>query len=188
MTAPNRRRTFWVAGILAVANLATYLAYTVPRSLRKRNVATRVEQLRVELSQERARVADLRSRAEAIVANRKESRTFLEDRVAGAEASLVPILAEVESLAREQGLAVGTQGFARETVKGLPLDKFEINMPVTGTYEQVARLVQQLERSTFFLTLDEIGARQQGSEGEGTVALNLLFSAYFKAGAEAAPR
>lgn len=188
MSAFTRRFVFWAAALLAAANVAVYLAYTLPRSLQKRNVASRVDQLRVELTDQRTRVADLRARTEAIVANRKESHAFLEDRVKGPGTSLVPLLAEVESLAKQQGLKVGNQGFSREGVKGLPLERFAITMPVTGTYDQVAGLVQQLERSTYFVTLDQIGARTGGNVGEGTVELDLSFSAYFKAAPEVATR
>jgi Tfp pilus assembly protein PilO len=188
MSGSSRRKMFWAAGLLAAANVAAYVAYTLPRSLQKRNVASRVDLLKVELAEERTRTADLRARSESIVANRTESRSFLEDHVARPGTSLVPILKEVETLAKEQGLKVGTQGFTREAVKGLPLEKFEISMPVSGTYDQVAGLVQELERSSYFLTLDEIGARQQGNLGEGSVELSLNFSAYFRAGPEGAPR
>lgn len=184
MSAPTRRRVFWAAALLGVANLAAYLAYTLPRSLQKRNVATRLTQLEGELTEERARFAEIKTRAETIAANRKESRAFLEGQLAGPGASLVPLLAEVESLARKHGLKVGTQEFARDTVKGLPLEKFGITMPVTGTYDQVAGLVQELEHSSYFLTLDEIGAHGQGGE-QGSVDLRLLFSAYFRATGEA---
>jgi hypothetical protein len=91
----------------------------------------------------------------------------------------------VESLAQAQGLKVGSQGFGREEVKGLPLERFKISMPVSGTYDQVTGLVQELERSQFFLTLDEMAARTSGEDGGG-VDLNLQFSAYFRVGAEAA--
>lgn len=178
---------FGTAALLAVANVAAYLVYTLPRSLQKKNVASRLELLKVELAEQRSRVAGLKARAETIVANRRESRAFFAEHVAAPGTSLVPILHEVESLAEKQGLAVGTQGFRRESVTGLPLEKFAIDMPVTGTYDQVTGLVQQLEHSTYFLTLDEISVRQTGNE-EGRVALNLLFSAYFRAGAEAAGR
>jgi len=177
-----------MAILLGVANVAAYLAYTLPRSLRKRNVATRVEQLGVELAEERARVATLKARAEAIKANRTESRTFLDQKVARPEMSLAPILAEVELLAKKEGLEVGTQGFSRETVEGLPLDKFEINMPVSGTYEQITGLLVQLERSRYFFTLDTIAARHRESGGQSGVGLNLQFSAYFRRETEVASR
>lgn len=187
MSARHRRWIFWAAGLLLVANVAAYFVYTLPRSLQKRNVASRVDLLKVELGEERARVAGLRARAEAIVANRKESRVFLEQKVARPGMSLEPMLREVETLAEKQGLAVGSQSFKRDPVEGLPLVKFAITMPITGTYRQVTGLVSELERSSYFLTLDEISVRQQGNQ-EGSIALNLLFSAYFRAGAEVASR
>lgn len=188
MSAKARRRVFAIAVLLAVANVGVYVAYTLPRSLRKKNVASRVEQLKGELAGDRAKVAALTARAEAINANRSESRVFLEEKVAAPGASLVPILAEVESLAKQQGLSVGTQGFNREPVEGLPLEKFEITMPISGSYDQITGLLVQLERSSHFLTLDEIAARQQTQPGQSTIALNLQFSAYFRASAEARSR
>ncbi|HET9314525.1 MAG TPA: GspMb/PilO family protein [Vicinamibacteria bacterium] len=188
MSAKARRRVFALALLLGVANVAAYVAYTWPRSLRKKNVASRIEQLKVELGNDRSRLAALQARAEAINANRAESRVFLEEKVAAPGTSLVPILREVESLAKQQGLSVGTQRFSRELVEGLPLEKFAIGMPVSGTYDQVTGLLVQLERSTHFLTLDEIAARQQQNQpGQESVALNLQFSAYFRASAEARP-
>jgi Tfp pilus assembly protein PilO len=184
MSGAARRRTFWLAALLAVANVAAYFAYTLPRSLQKRNVATRLTQLESELKEERARLTEVKTRAETIAANRKESRSFLEERVARPGASLAALLDEVEKLARKQGLKVGSQQFSRDPVKGLPLEKFAITMPVTGTYDQVAGLVQELEHSTYFMTLDEIGARRLGGEEGGDVDLRLLFSTYFRAGAE----
>ena len=188
MSARARRRVFWMAILLGVANVAAYLAYTLPRSLRKRNVATRVEQLEVELARDRSRVAALKARAEAIKANRTESRTFLDQKVALPGTSLAPILAEVELLAKKEGLEVGTQGFSREALEGLPLERFEITMPVNGSYEQVTGLLVQLERSRYFFTLDTIAARQQEREGQSGVGLNLVFSAYFRGGTEVASR
>jgi Tfp pilus assembly protein PilO len=178
----------WVAILLVVVNVAGYLAYTLPRSLRKKNVASRIEQLDVELRDDRARVAALRARAAAIAANRTDSRVFMDEKVARPGASLAPILEEVESLAKGQGLSVGTQGFRRDPVEDLPLVKVAINMPVNGTYEQVTGLLAQLERSRYFFTLDKISARQQEISGSGGVGLDLEFSAYFRAGAEVASR
>ena len=188
MSATARRRVLWVAVLLAVANLAAYLAYTLPRSMRKKNVASRIAQLDVELRDDRARVAALKARADTIAANRKDSRTFLDERVARPGTELVPILKEVESLAKEQGLSVGTQQFQREPVEGLPLERFAINMPVNGTYEQVTGLLARIERSRFFFTLDKIAARTQEGSAQGGVGLNLEFSAYFRAGAEVPSR
>jgi Tfp pilus assembly protein PilO len=182
LTSALRKRVFVAAALLTALNVGLYFAYTLPRSLRKRNVAERVQQLDGDLAADRQRVTELRTRAETILANQKESRTFLEERLGLPDATLGPMLDEVEGMIRQQGLKLGQQSFDRETIKGLPLVRFGITMPVNGTYDQVAGLIQQLEHSSSFLTLDQIGAQKQGDEGVDTVDLNLVFSAYFRAG------
>jgi Tfp pilus assembly protein PilO len=177
-----RKRVFLAAAGLGLLNVGLYVAYTLPRSLQKRNVADRVQQLEGDLAADRQRVAELRTRAENILANRKESRTFLDERLGVPDTALGPVLDEVEAMIHQQGLKLGQQGFERETIKGLPLVRFGITMPVTGTYDQVAGLIQQLEHSSSFLTLDQIAAQKQGDEGVPTVDLKLAFSAYFRAG------
>jgi Tfp pilus assembly protein PilO len=183
MSASVRRILFWTAAGLGLANLVAFLAYTAPRAARKRDVAARVAALEVDLARQRTQVEELRQRAETISANRKDARRFLDSQVGSPDASVVPILTEVESLARKQGLRVGQQTFAREGVEGLPIERFGIVMPVDGSYRQLTGLVSELESSGHFLTLDKMSARE--AQGQDQVSLDLEFSFYFRKGAAA---
>jgi Tfp pilus assembly protein PilO len=181
MSTRVRLVLLWTAAGLAVANLIAFFAYTAPRAARKRDVAARTARLDSELTRQRAQVQDLRDRAETITANRKESRAFMDGQVAAVDASVVPVLTEVESLARKQGLHVGSQGFARTPVTGLPVERFGITMPVKGNYRQVTGLLGDLEASSTFVTLDRVSAGSQGDSTE-QVSLDLEFSFYFRTG------
>lgn len=182
MSGRVRRLLAWTAAGLGVANLVAFLAYTAPQAARKRDVSARTAALEGELARQRTQVEELRDRAQSIAANRKDARAFLEEQVARADASVVPILTEVESLARKQGLRVGQQSFERLPVKGLAIERFGIIMPVTGNYRQVTGLVGELEASPTFVTLDTVSARTTGG-GQEQVGLDLEFSFYFRAGA-----
>jgi Tfp pilus assembly protein PilO len=184
MSARVRRILLWTAAGLGLANLAAFLAYTAPRAARKRDVAARVAALEVDLARQRTQVEDLRVRAETIAANRKDARRFMESQMAPPDASVVPILTEVESLARKQGLRVGHQTFTRDGIAGLPIERFGIVMPVDGTYRQLTGLVAELETAPKFLTLDKVSAREGLSQEQ--VSLDLQFSFYFRTGAPAA--
>lgn len=183
-----RRLLLWTAGALALLNLGVFFAYTAPRAARKRDVAARTATLDGELVRQRALVAELRDRAATIAENRKDARTFMEVQVAAPDASYVPIMSEVESFARKQGLRVGHQNFTREAVKGLAIERFGITMPVEGAYRQVTGLVAELETSPTFVTLDKVSARtrQGATEGQDQVSLDLEFSYYFRTGAPVA--
>jgi hypothetical protein len=182
MSAGNRRVLLWTAAVLGVVNLVLFFAYTAPRAARKRDVAARTAALDTELTRQREQLKDLRERSETITANRKDARTFLAA-VSPADSSVVSVQREVESLARQQGLRIGTQSFHRETVKGLGLERFGIVMPVLGDYRQVTGLIGALESSPTFVTLDKISAHggEQGLGGQGQVGLDMEFSYYFRA-------
>lgn len=183
MSERIRRALLWTAAVLAAVNLALFFAYTAPRAARKRDVAARTTALDTELTRQRAQLKELRERAETIAANRKDSRSFL-DAVAPQGSSVVPVLIEVETLAREQGLRVGQQSFDREPVKGLGLERFGIVMPVQGDYRQVTGMVGALEASPTFVTLDRVSAHgSQGIGGQEQVGLDMAFSYYFRVGA-----
>ncbi len=177
-----RKRTITLAlGSLALLNGLVYAAYTLPRSLEERAVARTAESLKHELGEEKRLLEALRGKQEAIEANTRDTRTFYKDHVAARKSSLVPILRHIETLAEEQGLRVGSQGFEADPVKGTPLERFKITMPVNGTYRQLVSLVGRLEASSYFLTLDEV--RVRGTGDEGRVQLDLVLSCYFAKGA-----
>jgi Tfp pilus assembly protein PilO len=183
MSARTRRGLLWTAAVLGVVNLVLFFAYTAPRAARKRDVAARTAALDTELTRQREQLKDLRDRSETIAANRKDARTFMTT-VAPEGAGVVRVLTEVESLARQQGLRVGTQSFQREPVKGLGLERFGIVMPVVGDYRQVTGLIGALEASPTFVTLDKISAQGgQAIGGQEQVGLDMEFSYYFRAGA-----
>lgn len=183
MTARRRLVVIGALSVLALLNLAVYGVYSLPRSMEERAIATRTAVLRQELVREQQVVAELRERAEAIQANKQDVRRFYQDRVQEREESLVPILRHIEALATEQGLRVGEQKYTQKEVKGTPLERFEITMPVAGTYRQLVQLMGRFEESSYFLTLDEVKVR--GGTDVGQAQLDLVLSCYFGKGSKA---
>jgi hypothetical protein len=163
---------------VAALNLVVYLAFTLPRGVRERRIAERQRQLEQELQRDRLAVQRQRQQAEIIRSNYRDVEQFYASTVTGREASLVPILRAVESMAREGGMRPGAASYKVSDVKGLPLDRFAITMPVTGTYRQLVALVQRLERAPHFLILDEV--RFTGPAQGNRAELALVLSCYFR--------
>jgi Tfp pilus assembly protein PilO len=184
---PHQRRRALVALLAwAALNAAVYFTYTLPRSLQERSVAARLAVLRDEVESERRAVAERRQRAQTIEANARDVGRFFREAVAARGASLVPILRQIEALARERGLRVGSQSFRHEKLGGLDLDRFVVTMPVSGAYRQLVDFVVRLEGSSFFITLDQVSARGQGPGG-GQAQIDMVLSCYFRAGDDGQP-
>jgi hypothetical protein len=180
VTPRQRKRLLIGLGVLAALNAVVAGAYTIPRVHGERRLAERKKLLGEELQRERAVAAQRRGQADTIRTNTEDVRTFYASTVSVQKAGLVPVLTAVEGFAREGGMRPGGATYKRKDVKGLPLERFVITMPVSGTYRQLVALVQRLERSQYFLTLDEI--RLSGDAQGAKAELALTMSCYFKTG------
>lgn len=165
----------WLLGL----NGALFAVYTFPRLLQERTLAARVVTLRAEVERERATTGALRSRSDTVRSNARDLQRFYADLVGSKTGTLLPLLKEISGAAHSLGLTVGRAAYNPEEVKDAPLVRFVITMPIQGQYRQVVSLLDRLERSRHFVTVDQVQIREtQGSEGTG---LNVEMSAYFRA-------
>jgi Tfp pilus assembly protein PilO len=189
MSAPAAR-PFWRRRLLvpflalAVVDAALFGALTLPRLLRERSVAARAETLRGEVTRLREWVAKLEGRAAAIEANRRDSEAFYANVLGTSRARLVPVLRELSEIAAELGLAAGSATYAPQDVRDAPLVRYQITMPLKGSYEQLVSFLGKLERSKQFLIVDQLSLRERGGEdASGQAELSVVLSTYFRAGA-----
>ncbi len=157
-------------------NLAGALAWTLPRGLRQRNAGARLEAARAEARQQRQVTAALRERSAAIRANAADVERFYA-RVAGSERTdLIPTLEAVETMARSPGLKPGARSFSREAVKGTPLERVAITLPLSGSYDQLVGFLREIEQSARFLTVEGVSMRGE----PGSAKLQVELSTYMK--------
>jgi Tfp pilus assembly protein PilO len=177
---PLHKRLLFVLAALLGLNGAVYAAFTLPRTLQQRNRDSRLRVARQDVERERQKEQALKARYDLVTANTRDTTEFYQRRIGSRGASMVPLLRELEALARGRGLRVGRQSFSYEPVKGAPLDRFEVDMPVHGTYRELVEFVNDLERVSQFVTLDEITVRaREGGEAE----LKMVLSCYFRSAA-----
>jgi Tfp pilus assembly protein PilO len=174
---PGRKRLLVALGAVLALNAAAYLAFTLPRSMQQRSRGSRVKIAREEVERERERQRSMKARYDLVTANARDTNDFYQRRIGSRGSALVPLLREVEALARGRGLRAGSQTFSYEPVKGAPLDRFQVEMPVRGTYRQLVEFVEELERSDQFITLEEINVRASES---GEAELQMVLSCYFR--------
>jgi Tfp pilus assembly protein PilO len=176
-----RRRLLPVFLGLAALNLLVFVAWTGPRTYRLRSIAARGAAARAEVEEQRASVARLRERAEAIRANQVDLERFYGS-VAGTEkADLLPTLAEIEELARRPGLKPGGRSFRREEVQDARLERVAVTLPLGGSYGQLLGFLRAAENSRRFLTIDRVSMHAEGEGGGASLQVEL--SSYLRRGA-----
>jgi len=173
---------------LVILNLGVYAAYTLPTSLREKSASVRAQVLREEVARDRRVSAALRARSEAMQSNRTDVDRFYAR--LGPKAALSSVRQEIAALARELGLKVGGLTYSPEEVKGGEgVSQFQMRMGVSGTYRQLAAFLDRMERSQYFVTVDQIQLRKRAAAGEADldIALSAFYRIPSESGAEDRP-
>ena len=172
--------------VVVALNVGVYLAYTMPRSLKERSAAARVSVLRGELERDRRVTAALRDRAETMKTNRTDADRFYAR--LGPKDTLSQVRAEITAIARELGLKVGGLSYSPEGVKGGEgVAQLLMRMSVSGTYRELVAFLDRLERSSYFVTVDQIQIGKRSGEGDLDIALSAFYRMPSESGAEERP-
>jgi Tfp pilus assembly protein PilO len=175
--SPRSRRRSWIAlGGLAALNAIVFAAYTFPKRLEERSVNERIVSLKAEVERERMVVGRLRRRAETLQANAADVKRFYDG--LGTRSLLLSVLEELQRTSTQLGLKVGRRSYEPNQVKGLPLTRYAITMPVTGSYRQLTAFLDRMEGSSHFLTVDQVNLRKRVAAGEAD--LDVAMSAYVR--------
>jgi Tfp pilus assembly protein PilO len=179
---PRWRRLLVPVLVLLGLNLAAFLTWTLPRILQERSLNARAATLGQELERAHARVREARERARTLETNARDERQFLDHVVGDRRKLLVPMLQEVIHTAEKHGLQPRSQGYKRGAVRGLPaVTRFDITIPMEGGYPQLAAFVQEMERSSYFVTVETISLGQTRSDEGPSASLDIRLATYFRA-------
>ncbi len=187
MNGAGVRRPLWRARLLPAClvllglNGAAFLAYTLPRSMQERTLATRAAAMRQEVERLRRVASDLRRRAQTIRANAADTEQFFGKVLQTRRSALLATLEDIEKMASEPGLRPGRRDFRPEEVKGTPLTRVVVTMPLKGTYGQLVGFLSQVERSSRFLTVDRVSIGRGRGEKADEANLSVQLSAFFRA-------
>jgi Tfp pilus assembly protein PilO len=156
--------------LLLAANALVFACYSLPRELQERSLAEHAAALRQEVERERRNLQRLRERADAIRANATDLERFYREVLKDQE-QLLPVLKDLD----KQAPSVGSRSYRQAEVKGAAVARYVVTMPLSGSYEQLMAFLQQLERSSHFLTIDRLGLRERDQGAQLDVEVSLYF-------------
>ena len=119
-----------------------------------------------------------------IRANREALAAFYRERLATESERLTRVIAEVKDLAARAGLAPQAISYPDQQIEDFGLSRRSFEFGVEGGYADLRRLLNLLELSASFLTLEEVKL-VDGGRG-GVLRIHLLLSTLFAA-EDAAP-
>jgi Tfp pilus assembly protein PilO len=175
------RRRLWVwvpALVFFLANAGAFAVY-------KLGYAGQVESLQETLDEQRQtlkRLAAQQREIEAMLArvrtNEQQVEQLYAERLSTRSRRLTGITAEVKELAKKSGLVPKTLSYPEEDIQDFGLIKRSFVFSVSGTYGELRKLINLLEVSPSFLSIDEVqvAGSTEGPELRIDLSLSTLFA------------
>lgn len=180
--AASRDPRFWVRAVLGGLLLVNLIAFWFIVS----PPGGSVEQLEAELVTKRAELVQRKATLERsklnlgrVETSREQDRRFQEQFFTDRRVASSTFVAELSKAATESGLKPREHTFLFDPVEGSEtLSMMTITGAYEGTYSDLLRAVNRLDRSSRFLILDSLTASPQ--QGTGTLNVTIKLNAFVK--------
>jgi Tfp pilus assembly protein PilO len=124
-----------------------------------------------------ARAQDIRKKIPAIQADCDK----FEESLYPANKGYSSVSAELDSIASKSGLAIESSGFRESEVKGRDLQQVDIEATVDGSYAQVVRFLNGLQRAQNVYAVEALEAKADATQGaNGRVRVQMHIKTYFR--------
>jgi len=156
--------------LLNLAGLAAYYLVYAGRAEEKVARFDRLTATRQDLVAERQRLERARDQ---LLAAREAIDSFYEDRLGTQAERLTGVIAEIKQLASTAGLEPAAINYASEPIEEQGVVRRSLNFGVSGGYLDLRRLINLLELSSSFVTLDRISLTEDSQESGLRIRLEL---------------
>jgi Tfp pilus assembly protein PilO len=174
-----------IIGLLLAANLAAAVIAFKPFGGSAEDLRRQTEMLRARLARAQANVATTKKLVDKVQAARAAGDQFMTKYVVERRAMASTVLEELNRLAADAQIKVGTETFSQEEIEGSDtISMLSISAGFEGSYASLAKLVNLLDRSPRFLIIENMVAAapqvqsgpapgQQGGEKPLNVTLRI---------------
>ena len=176
----KRQKAFVRLLILLVVNGVLFAAVTYRLANKQELLADEQERLRFELEEKKTELEALSLEEARATANTNAVTDFWADVVKTRVPGLTEALEEIDRLTKESNVIKGRTAYDRDLMD-VGLEQIKATMPVEGTYFDLVRFINRLERSERFFLVEEVRLAQRETQGI-TIRLDCSISFYLKAG------
>jgi type IV pilus assembly protein PilO len=169
-----QRRMFTAAGVLGLLAVAAVAFLVSPLGRSRAAYEQEFTGLRPELHKAVAEARDAENIDQKLVTAQKQITNVYEERFA---ARWSDIAAEIGEIADDAGVTVGQLRYDARAEEAPGLERVEMQASVTGSYLEIVKFINALERDKMMFVVDSITL---GSEREGAVQLELALVTYMR--------
>jgi hypothetical protein len=158
-----------VIGLLLIANLAAAVIALKPFGGSADDLRRQTEQLRAQLARAQANLANTQRLVDKVRIARAQGDEFMTKYVMDRRKAFSTIVEELGKLAHDAGIKANAQNFSEpELVEGSEtISMLSLSAGFEGTYANLAKLVNLLDRSPRFLIIENmVASAPQGQAGQ----------------------
>ncbi|MCB1037470.1 MAG: hypothetical protein KDD47_26805 [Acidobacteria bacterium] len=141
----------------------------------------RLERLRERSTKLQGEESELASLVERAATNRSRIETLYDQRLSTQSERLTAVIAEVRDLARQSGLEPSTVSYPEQYLEDFGLERKGFVFAVSGTYADLRKLINALQLTETFVSLDEVGLTQDSGGNSSRLRISLRLSTLFAA-------
>jgi type IV pilus assembly protein PilO len=170
-----------IIGALLAANLVAAVLAFKPFGGSADDLQRQQAALRAQLVQLQARLVRSKALVEKVQYGRKEGDQFLSTYVMASRSQSELMLAELFDMAKAAGVKLGAQSFNPEPVEGSDtLEMLMTTVGCEGTYAQLTKFVNLIDKSPRFLIIDGMTANAPQQQGGNVINVTLRLDAFMK--------
>jgi hypothetical protein len=166
------RQRLWVWAValaFLIVNCVGLLVYKIAYSDRVKTLQVDVHDQGARLAAARAERQRLEGLLRQVRINRERVWELYDEHFSTRRRRLTGVTAEVKDLARRAGMVPRSIAYPEEQIQQYGLIKRSFVFTVDGTYADLRKLINLLELSDSFLTLEDAGLSEGGRRGPGGV-------------------
>jgi Tfp pilus assembly protein PilO len=174
----KRRKAFAWLLALVLANVAIFVGVTHRLATKQERLEGERVRLEAELASKAGELSGLSETESRASRNAESVRRFWGDVVKDRLPGLTEAWDEIDHLASESNVVRGRTGYNRE-ILDVGLEQIKATMPVEGSYFDLVRFINRLERSERFFLLEEVRLSQRETD-EATLRLDCAIAFFLK--------
>ena len=176
----GRRLWIWLPpSIFLLVNLAAFGIYQAVYADEAAVSQNRLEEAQERLEILRERRGELEDYIGRVEGTLERIDQLYGSELASEEERLTTILREVKRLAREANLEPQATTYPREELEDYGLTRRAFVFTVQGTYFDLRKLINSLELSDYFLTLEDVSLSEVGGRAGNRLTIALRLSTLF---------
>lgn len=179
----GRRLWIWLPLFLfLLVNLIAFGIYQVVYADEAAVSQSRLEEAQGRLATLRERRGELEEYIDRVQGTLERIDQLYDSELASEEERLTTILREVKRLAREANLEPQATTYPKEELEDYGLTRRAFVFTVQGTYFDLRKLINSLELSEYFLTLEDVSLSEAGGRTGNQLTIALRLSTLFSDG------